>query len=52
VRLRGLRVVRLVGSVLSTKSVARFPSLLLKNLVTESLGVVRPVGVLRVVGDL
>lgn len=51
-RLRCLGVVGFMGSVSGAESVARFPSLCGKNLVTEALGVVRPGGVLWVVGDL
>jgi hypothetical protein len=52
VRLRRLRVVRFVGSVFRTKCVAGLPSLFFEDLVAEPLGVVRPVVVLGVVGDL
>lgn len=51
-RLRRLCVVRFMGSVFRTERVAGLPSLCGKDLVTESLGVTRPVVILGVVGDL
>ncbi len=43
---------RLMGSVSGTECVASFPALRSKDFMTEAFGVVRPVGVLRVVRDL
>lgn len=43
---------RLVGGVFGAERITGLPSLCGKNLMTEALGIVRPGGVLRVVGDL